>query len=53
LRNKKDGTVFFPVNWYAGFVWDAVGQFKWNASEIIDPITGNTRYLALNPVLGA
>jgi len=50
LDGEESGTVYFYNYWIATSSWDIIVNFDWNVSDVLDPLTGATRYLALNPV---
>jgi len=37
--------------WSAELKWDLVGDFSWNISDIIDPLTGYTTFIKNNPAI--
>ena len=47
---NDSGSVYFSNYWIATSHWDFIVDFEWNFSDVIDPLTGNTRYIAVNPI---
>ncbi len=49
----SNGEFNWTNTWSAELKWDLIGDFSWNISDIIDPLTGNTTFLSNNPVVEA
>jgi hypothetical protein len=52
-QQSESGSFTFNNWWIAEGNWDLIFNFDWNISDIIDPLTDLTRFLAVNPVFEA